>query len=69
MQYLAYIIIGVVGIWLGRHFAAKYYTGGWGMRDLQQKATEAREEKFENIEKKILDFVKENGRITNNLPA
>ncbi len=56
MNYLTFIIIGIVGIWLGYHFASRE----------KCDAVPKQSKNKRNRKEKILKFLRENGKIQNN---
>lgn len=63
MNYLIYVIIAVVGIWLGRRLAMRRMSEKQGSLD---KAREAVQLKKEEAKRKILDLFVSKDKISNN---
>ena len=66
MNYLLLIIIGAVGIWIGKKMAASKNPPIVEAEIVDSKVTDSRVVEKENSKDRILIFLRENGKVTNN---
>lgn len=65
MEFLYFVLIGLLGIFLGRFFAVRRYGTKEELKELGEKGREAVAGKIESRKEKILELAQKQGKITN----